>query len=180
MTRASEVRTIDRKSEMTVEQRTHLVLKLLSKQEPGAPIARRAGISEGMEQPRWQRWVGGEGETRGDIRRCTSVNKQRDADSRDTRVNPISMSDAHDLHRRVFLTRVHRRLAALAAALGGASEGVRRRRLRPVDCAENRARAPHPTTASFGVSTHMESNRTCPVEDTRRLQSTAKCARYDS
>jgi transposase-like protein len=35
-----------RKSELTVEQRTQLVLKLLSKEEPGAQIARRAGISE--------------------------------------------------------------------------------------------------------------------------------------
>ncbi len=35
-----------RKSELTPEQRTQLVLKLLSKEEPGAQIARRAGISE--------------------------------------------------------------------------------------------------------------------------------------
>lgn len=35
-----------RKSELTVEQRTQLVLRLLSKEEPAAQIARRAGISE--------------------------------------------------------------------------------------------------------------------------------------
>lgn len=35
-----------RKSDLTVEQRRQLVLKLLSKEEPGAQIARRAGISE--------------------------------------------------------------------------------------------------------------------------------------
>ncbi len=35
-----------RKSELTVDQRKELVLKLLSKEEPGAQIARRAGISE--------------------------------------------------------------------------------------------------------------------------------------
>lgn len=35
-----------RKSEFTLEQRTQLVLKLLSKEEPGAQIARRDGISE--------------------------------------------------------------------------------------------------------------------------------------
>ena len=35
-----------RKSEMTAEQRTQLVLRLLSKEEPAAQIARRAGISE--------------------------------------------------------------------------------------------------------------------------------------
>jgi transposase len=34
------------KSEMSVEQRTQLVLRLLSKEEPAAQIARRAGISE--------------------------------------------------------------------------------------------------------------------------------------
>ena len=41
-----------RKSELTPEQRTQLVLKLLSKEEPGAQIARRAGISE----PTLYRW----------------------------------------------------------------------------------------------------------------------------
>jgi transposase len=35
-----------KKSELTVEQRVQLILKLLSKEEPGAQIARRAGISE--------------------------------------------------------------------------------------------------------------------------------------
>ena len=35
-----------KKSELTVEQRTQLVLRLLSKEEPAAQIARRAGISE--------------------------------------------------------------------------------------------------------------------------------------
>lgn len=35
-----------RKSELTVEQRRQLVLRLLSKEEPAAQIARRAGISE--------------------------------------------------------------------------------------------------------------------------------------
>jgi|SRR5271165_517847 len=35
-----------KKSELTVEQRTQLVLRLLCKEEPAAQIARRAGISE--------------------------------------------------------------------------------------------------------------------------------------
>ncbi|HVZ16299.1 MAG TPA: helix-turn-helix domain-containing protein [Terriglobales bacterium] len=35
-----------KRSELTVEQRVQLILKLLSKEEPGAQIARRAGISE--------------------------------------------------------------------------------------------------------------------------------------
>jgi len=35
-----------RKSALTVEQRTQFVLKLLSKEESGAQIARRAGVSE--------------------------------------------------------------------------------------------------------------------------------------
>jgi transposase len=35
-----------KKSDLTVEQRTQLVLRLLSKEEPAAQIARRAGISE--------------------------------------------------------------------------------------------------------------------------------------
>ena len=35
-----------KKSTLTAEQRTQLVLRLLSKEEPAAQIARRAGISE--------------------------------------------------------------------------------------------------------------------------------------
>ena len=35
-----------RKSTLTADQRTELVLRLLSKEEPAAQIARRAGISE--------------------------------------------------------------------------------------------------------------------------------------
>ena len=35
-----------KKSSLTPEQRTQLVLRLLSKEEPAAQIARRAGISE--------------------------------------------------------------------------------------------------------------------------------------
>lgn len=35
-----------KKSDLTSEQRTQLVLRLLSKEEPAAQIARRAGISE--------------------------------------------------------------------------------------------------------------------------------------
>ena len=35
-----------KKSTLSAEQRTQLVLRLLSKEEPGAQIARRAGISE--------------------------------------------------------------------------------------------------------------------------------------
>jgi len=41
-----------RRSQLTAEQRMQLVLKLLSKEEPGAQIARRAGISE----PTLYRW----------------------------------------------------------------------------------------------------------------------------
>ena len=35
-----------KKSTLTAEQRTQLVLRLLSKEEPAAQIARRAGVSE--------------------------------------------------------------------------------------------------------------------------------------
>ena len=35
-----------KKSELSVEQRTQLVLRMLSKEEPAAQIARRAGIAE--------------------------------------------------------------------------------------------------------------------------------------
>ena len=35
-----------KKSALTAEQRTQLVLRLLSKEEPAAQIARRAGVSE--------------------------------------------------------------------------------------------------------------------------------------
>ena len=35
-----------KKSTLTAEQRTQLVLRLLSKEEPAAQVARRAGISE--------------------------------------------------------------------------------------------------------------------------------------
>ncbi len=35
-----------KKSEMSVEQRTQLVVRMLSKEEPAAQIARRAGIAE--------------------------------------------------------------------------------------------------------------------------------------
>ena len=35
-----------KKSELSVEQRTHLVVRMLSKEEPSAQIARRAGIAE--------------------------------------------------------------------------------------------------------------------------------------
>ena len=35
-----------KKSALTPEQRTQLVLRLLSKEEPAAQIARRAGVSE--------------------------------------------------------------------------------------------------------------------------------------
>ena len=35
-----------KKSDLTTQQRTQLVLRLLSKEEPAAQIARRAGISE--------------------------------------------------------------------------------------------------------------------------------------
>ena len=35
-----------KKSELSVEQRTQLVVRMLSKEEPAAQIARRAGIAE--------------------------------------------------------------------------------------------------------------------------------------
>ena len=45
-----------KKSTLTAEQRSQLVLRLLSKEEPAAQIARRAGISE---QTRGNRRQGG-------------------------------------------------------------------------------------------------------------------------
>ena len=35
-----------KKSTLTAEQRTELVVRLLSKEEPAAQVARRAGVSE--------------------------------------------------------------------------------------------------------------------------------------
>ena len=43
---------MDKKSTLTAEQRTQLVLRLLSKEESAAQIARRAGISE-QTRYRW-------------------------------------------------------------------------------------------------------------------------------
>ena len=47
-----------KKSTLTAEQRTQLVLRLLSKEEPAAQIARRAGISE-QTLYRWRLESGG-------------------------------------------------------------------------------------------------------------------------
>ena len=48
-----------KKSTLTAEQRTQLVLRLLSKEEPAAQIARRAGISE-QTLYRWrEEFIGG-------------------------------------------------------------------------------------------------------------------------
>lgn len=48
-----------KKSELSAEQRVQLVLRLLSKEEPGVQIARRAGISE-QTLYRWRdEFIGG-------------------------------------------------------------------------------------------------------------------------
>ena len=47
-----------KKPTLTAEQRTQLVLRLLSKEEPAAQVARRAGISE-QTLYRWrEEWLG--------------------------------------------------------------------------------------------------------------------------
>jgi transposase-like protein len=48
-----------KKSELSAEQRVQLVLRLLSKEEPGVQIARRAGVSE-QTLYRWRdEFIGG-------------------------------------------------------------------------------------------------------------------------
>ena len=48
-----------KKSELSAEQRVQVVLRLLSKEEPGVQIARRAGISE-QTLYRWRdEFIGG-------------------------------------------------------------------------------------------------------------------------
>lgn len=49
MLEVSTVRAVlDKNSELTTEQRTQLVLRLLSKVEPAAQVARRSGVSKHM------------------------------------------------------------------------------------------------------------------------------------